>query len=551
MALVMLGGPYWRGRERALEARQRFAEAAACVWGGQPAAEPGLTFPEGDWAHYADAARQEGWPGTCLEALEAVAPAEVFWLFPDTRHAEGQLRRAVAMVRRELEAASGPRAEGAPIPARPRLAFERLAAALGVLCREADARLDLDAPAIAFQAPARSATPERVPLRAAREAELEVRPWVEGAELLAIDRRGISWVRVAGGRVDQRRLRRPRLVARAFRGGEVPWLLWRMDDARCAPDCSHRASGLAPLGDETVVTPEPIWLEAHPVTAQAVAVEGREAWIVARGEAGPELRRFTLDDAGSGEEAAEAEDAEAEDAEAGRAETEREEPAAAPLAPVERWALPGAEDPQVRPGRVDWWHEGRHWSWEGGEVRSGAPGEAGWARLDAGWLAWSEGERVLLERGDTRFEAPSRTLEDVLLRGGEELVGIVGRDAEGIAWALRCAAGEGCGAWARLGPADALDATAHGDRLLVAWSESEEAPQIRVRALGPEGWGEPQAPAACFSEGPLSRTPVGFCGRPSIGSRRGRVVLVAREGSDALVLESRDGRRFEPLHGLR
>ncbi|HJL27848.1 MAG TPA: hypothetical protein RMI62_02065, partial [Polyangiaceae bacterium LLY-WYZ-15_(1-7)] len=99
--------------------------------------------------------------------------------------------------------------------------------------------------------------------------------------------------------------------------------------------------------------------------------------------------------------------------------------------------------------------------------------------------------------------------------------------------------------------ADALDATAHGDRLLVAWSESEEAPQIRVRALGPEGWGEPQAPAACFSEGPLSRTPVGFCGRPSIGSRRGRVVLVAREGSDALVLESRDGRRFEPLHGLR
>jgi len=53
LALAFLGWPMWRGRRRAREAREAFAEATACLVGGRAAADPGVVLPERVWSDYA------------------------------------------------------------------------------------------------------------------------------------------------------------------------------------------------------------------------------------------------------------------------------------------------------------------------------------------------------------------------------------------------------------------------------------------------------------------------------------------------------------------
>ena len=47
MAAACLGWPYFRGRQRAAGAVDRFGQFAACLYGAEPAAAPGLALPPG------------------------------------------------------------------------------------------------------------------------------------------------------------------------------------------------------------------------------------------------------------------------------------------------------------------------------------------------------------------------------------------------------------------------------------------------------------------------------------------------------------------------
>ena len=383
LVVVLVGGPWLRGRHRAMEAREAFGELAACLFFAEPDPQRGLTLPAGDMAVYADASRVRGWPEVCVHDMR-FDREPAFWLFPEVRVAEADVVRASRVVVEELEAAT----DGATVPSRPRLALLRLSAAIAVYAQAADAYVGLDAPAIILPE-ARSVMPERVPVQAAEDSSLEVYAHADGIEMVAMDSRGLSWVRVRGGRHDGRRLRRPMTLRGTARERNASHLLWWTDPERCAPDCSRRAMGWARLNDDVTITPEPRWFAAHPVADDAHAIESGTLSVVALASPEPELRRFDL---------------------ATPAEEVEEGEAAPPTPPTERVALPGAHHPHVSSDAVWWTHEGSLWEHRNGETRSRGPG-AGWVRRVGDWVWVESGE--LLHDGEP--VATMQTSDDVKL----------------------------------------------------------------------------------------------------------------------------------------
>ena len=543
VALVLVGGPYWRGRERALEARRDFAALCACLWDAEIAASPGLTLPPQDLPAYVDAATDPEWPSRCVARAEALAPEAAFWLFPDTRAAEDDLRRAGAMVARELRDASSAVDPGASVPMRPRLAVLRLAAAIGVLAREADASLDLDAPAILLP-DAHTASPERVPLRAMSDAIVEMRPWAEGVELLALDARGVSWTRVGGGQVDHRRLRRPALVSGVTRDRHArPWLVWSTPEARClATGCARQALGIAPLDDATVVTPRPRWLAAHPWRGpRSVAIDDDAVWVLAlTDEAGAELRRFALPTLSSNEGSNEGPNE-------GPNEGSNEGPNEEPPRRAELAVALGADGAAVvdagrvtfpRAGELVEWREGAERSFGVGTIeRQGAIRVVrdGTTRV----LVHDDGRRVQL--ADTP-EGTLRAVADALVLGAVVL------DRDRRVHAIRCA--PACVGWREIGRGvRAFEAAALRGAIVIATVQRARGAQV-VRRLDDE-LSSPVRPGACFREGELVAEPTGMCGPPLMVAGEDRVIVGARDGEDVLVVQSEDGRTFVPLRGLR
>ena len=543
VALVLVGGPYWRGRERALEARRDFAALCACLWNAEIAPSPGLTLPPEDLPAYVDAASDPEWPSRCLERAEALAPEAAFWLFPDTRAAEDDLRRAGAMVARELRDATSAVDPSASVPMRPRLAVLRLAAAIGVLAREADASLELDAPAILLPE-ARTVLPERVPLRAMSDAIVEMRPWAEGVELLALDSRGVSWTRVGGGQVDHRRLRRPALVSGVTRDRHArPWLVWSTPEARClATGCARQALGVAPLVDATVVTPRPRWLAAHPWRGpRSVAIGDDAIWVLAlTDESSAELRRFAFPSADAGEtsagepnvDEANPDASSAEDAAPQRAEL------AVPL---------GADGAAVvDPGRVTFPRTGELVEWHEGAERSFG---AGTIERQGAIRVLRDGTTRVLVHDDGRRARLDDTPEGTLRAVADPLVlGAVVLDRQRRVHAIRCA--PACDGWREIGRGvRAFEAAALHGAILIAIVQRARGAQVGRRLddeLGP-----PVRPGACFREGELVAEPTGMCGPPLMVAGDDRVIVGARDGEDVLAVESQDGRTFVPLRGLR
>lgn len=513
VAAGLLGGPYLRGRHRALEARAHFAEFAACLTGGEALASPGLGFPEGSAEGTADRFRQDpAWPGDCRDALRAVAPDESFWLLPDTRHAEGETRRAVRMVAGELDRVAGASRQG-KVPERPWLATQRLVAALTLWAREADVSLDLEAPAIAMNVPL-TLVPTRVPLEAARDAEVALRVRGDGIEAVALDARGISWVRVGGGVADVHRMRRPALVRGIVLRGLVPRLLWATDETRCGDDrCVRRATGVSTLDPERRELPDPVWLAAHPAgeLEDAVRFDGEQAWILARTLEGTVLRRFDLLEPAPASEDSETEPAVGED--------------------ISDLALDGASFAGASVVGLS----------NGAVVRDGEvlSGEANLLWVAGGDSLFAGGEARTVWLAENVVEVPVPPLVERHVRTSSEgVAALVGRDAEGVVWAARCL--ELCEAHA-IGPADAFAAGFAGETLVVA--SSEDGGQIHL-ALVADGLSRVAAPAACWSEAG------GLCGKPFVAAARDRLVLGARDRTDMLMVETRDGRDWRRLRGL-
>lgn len=566
---ILVGGPYFRGRHRALAGREAFGELAACLWGGSLADDPGLSLPPGEELAYVDAFREapEEWPMHCADELNAVPPDDIFWLFPDTRHAEGEVRRAAAMVRDEFSAAEGADRAGR-VPSRPRLAVQRLQAALTLWSEEADVYVGLEDPLIAIPERAETVRPERVPLRAAEDATIWMEPRGDGLEIRAIDDRGISWVRVGGGRVDMRRLRKPSLVEAFGASERWPLLVWRTPDERCAPDCARQASGVAFLTDDTDITPAPIWLAAHPAgpAATHVRADGEgNVWVVADGVeegASRELRAFpgALGEREEDEEAAE----DAPDGDSGD-----EEPR--PLAPETVTALPGYGPPVLLPEGVVHQAAGApllRGRWlavrESGRTRvyrvTESESEVGTPESQSETeVGTPESEREVGTResvGETEVGTPE-SVGDPLEPWGvidEAPVGLAlaGTDTQvalllprtGATAVFRCVE-RACAELGTIAGAEDPQVAVVVGAVVVAY-DLEDDPQIRVaRWDGSGSHSDAPAPAACTSdEG-------GFCGPAVIGARGGRLALGARDGSDLWVIESSDGATWQPLSGLR
>ncbi|MCB9614392.1 MAG: hypothetical protein H6721_16195 [Sandaracinus sp.] len=534
IALVLVGGPYWRGRTRALEARRAFADLCACLWDAEVAPNPGLTLPPNDLPAYADAATGTDWPGRCESRAQALAPEPVFWVFPDVRAAEDDLRRARAMMLRELADAPSAVEATTSIPMRPRLAILRVAAALGVLSREADASLDLDRPSITLR-DARTAAPERVPLRAMGDAQVQMRPFEEGVELFALDARGVSWTRVAGGHVDHRRLRRPALARGWTRDPNGrPWLVWSTPDVRCGEDCTRLATGVAPLGDETAVTPPPRWVAAHPFEgARSVAVGSDAVWIVARASEGAMLRRF-----------------ERSELEAVPEETSApslDEAPVSPRRPVFEVVLPAEGRVVVEAGRVTYTRpDGTVEEWREGAVR-----ELGLGTVDRDGpirVLRSDAQLRLVHDDGREAELAPPPPGRLRVVAGDAALGAVSLGDDRRLRVARCA--PTCGPWQELARrVHAFDTVGLGDAILVAYVHGARTAQVLRRV--DDSLGDPVRPGACFREGELLAEPTGMCGPPLLAASDDRLIVGARDGEDVLLVQSRDARTFTPLEGLR
>ncbi|MEM9863759.1 MAG: hypothetical protein AAF938_19325, partial [Myxococcota bacterium] len=244
---LLIAVPYVRAHRRLGHARTQAARLAVCLCGGEVRAQ-GLALPDPAHEGYAERFWSEpSWPRRCAVELDDLVPEPTFWLLPDIREAEVDARRAVELVREELQgAADADRAK--PVPDRPWRAMQRLLAALTLWSESVSDEPVLGA-LIAFPTPVGPLRPERVPMQASESAALTIRPYADGAEALALDGRGVSWVRVHGGRVDGRRLRRPQLLREGWLAREGPILLFAMRDERCGEGCARRASGVVKLDD--------------------------------------------------------------------------------------------------------------------------------------------------------------------------------------------------------------------------------------------------------------------------------------------------------------
>jgi len=491
--VLMIGGPYMRARARATHGRERFAELVACMWGGTPVERPGLVLPEGEREHYVDRFREvPEWPRGCIDELEAIVPDEATVLLPGAKSAEAEARRAVSMVRQELEAVD--RAEDV-VPSRPALAVQRLVAALSLWAEAADVTVRVHEPAVRFDEEARTVAPERIPYRAARDAEVVLRPSGDGVELVAMDARGISWVSVGGGSAMPRRLRRPGTV-QGFLHAEGLWLVWHTPAERCVDGCGRRAMGLRRLPEDVVRIADPVWYAAHPLRTDALRIEGDSAWVLAEAESGVALRRFALVD----------------------------EACEGPCAPEEEELLPpGTSLHLARGGEVLGIWEGRVQRWDGALEDLGI--EGGSLEVCGDW--WRVGRRVFFQ-GEARGEASG------MLACEGEVLGAATEDS-----VTRCAAS--CVRHpVALGAHRAVAVL--GQAVLVAHGEDER--QVVVLRVEEEV-GEAMRPAACWSEEGE------HCGRPLLGARNGRAVLGAIDDGDLMVVETSDGERWRPLRGLR
>ncbi len=569
LAALMLGVPYWRGHVQGKRALTAFSRFAGCVFGAEPKTGLGLSLPPGERAHFAGQVMRAagGWPGRCKPALQSIAPEEAIFLWPSVKQAGADVRAAVRLVGRELEQLARQRARNPEgrVPERPLLAVDRLRAALALLAKAADADEGIDGNAIAFRKPAAVAEPARLPIVAGSHAALQVWVGLDGLYALAMDGRGVSWLRVEGGKLEHRRFKRTSLVRAALRAGAQPLIVWAMSPKRCEQEehhCVHRATGVARFAQDAEALPTPSWLAGHPAgradRSLRLSVAGQVDLLArANAEGALELRRFALP-------------AEAR-------------PDAPPSAPLQRFPLPDAQAPRDAlllpgvPGAVAYIVDGEQgvqafvWDYERGQ----APVALGTLAGEGGWLVACQGEdgRYLAygsarELGVARLpaEGAPRVVQPPLpIALGDPLdaedeghdrvrllcagarATLVGASARRALLSLSCGQ-SGCERGPELARGVAsFDAAALADGTLLAYSRTRE-PQLSVLSLDAHGAprGPARVPGACWD--PKS----GMCDQPTLVADAGRLLLCARDGSDLLALESDDaGQHWKTMAGLK
>ncbi len=590
LAVVFLGVPWWRERGRVLEARANFAEFAACLYGGRTQAEPGLGLPPGDTTFFAARALEgpADWPARCRPALLAVAPDHARFLLPSAAVAEEDVRRAVGLVRRELDAFAATRTRATRLSTRPLRAVAVLRGKLAAMVVASGFHDGLDDDAIALAPAGALREPSRLPLHASADAPLHLEARADGLVAFALDARGLGIVRLAAGSVDARRVARPRGVQAAVAGvspraaglasSVVPWLVSATPESRCAEDpfrCARRSTGLSPVAVDATRAPAPTLVAAHPwgrpesgtlrVLAPTAGEQGARVRMLARTVAGGlALRTFAL-----APEAAPASVASAPPSGQGREPAEVRAPSEERVLLAEGASLRTATltldgEPLALVAGLD------ALELHGFVSDTGTPRRLALAPLredgglwtcgagEAGWVAFGgdAGLRVARITDDSSHaglvsrELPAAPFDRdrVQLACDPEGALLVAPLRSGGARILVCPQQGAC----REARLDGLPRSARvtvardGGRGVVAWAAPASAVRVVRVGAGPAPLSEARVPAACWDDD------TGLCGAPALAARNGRFVLVTREGSGLRVLESLDaGATWSALAGLR
>ena len=585
LAALCLGVPYYRGHIRAEQSLRAFSRFAGCLFDARPQPDLGLGFPPDERDHFAAQVLRAAhdWPARCRAELHAVAPDEAVFLWPSVKQAGADARAAVALVERELSTLARQRQIDATarVPSRPLLAVSKLRAALTLFARSAGADATLDADAFRFDRPAPIALPARLPLMAGPNATLDVWAGLDGLQVTAMDSRGISWLRVEGGKIDRRRVKRSSLVRAAMRAeGGAPWFVWATAPERCkqVPDrCAHRATGIGRFDPDAAELPAPRWLSGHPAQR---ADRSLQTWLrnyadllsLHGSDGSMEVRRFDV----PGYDPA----------------THSNEPREGdpPLAAIERFALPFSKPTSAVLLRAKILaytapdaDGARAFLWQYDTGKTVAPldlgrvaGEGAWVHAcdttEAIWLAFGTHDAFAITRyampqtldpeakpsmgvvqpatpialGEPLHESdPARDRLRVWCDATHATAVAVTTDDALVA--VRCDATRCETSPALAHDVASFDAKPAADgATLVAYAQRTR-PQVVVGRLasGATQLDAVQTPAACWDPDG------GMCGQPTLVVDSSRIVLCARDGTDLLAIETEDnGVHWKAMSGL-
>ncbi|GAB4217150.1 MAG: hypothetical protein OHK0013_44370 [Sandaracinaceae bacterium] len=558
LALLLLGIPYVRGRDRARASARGVAALSACLLDGEVRQELGLALPTGERERFATLFERgpEDWPGRCAPLLSAIDHEPATFLLPSPKASELDLHSAIESMGEALLDLERVRREGGPVPERPLEALGLLRGITAELLAANDLSIDPNEIGITLR-PRQDAlpTPSRVPVRTGSgffRIEADRDPAVR---IVVADGLGVAEVQVfepaigeTSARVRLLQLRRPSGARGVVVGTSDAWLAWTTSEATCDADprhCAMRATGLGRLLEGRRVMHPEYWIAAHPAgppERSIVASDARFTVVARTADGGVEARVFARGEpmpaptGGDGLEVAPT-----------RAEVSR--------------VLPGARDWVVGDGHVTALLE----TAAGREVRTVLIGEdpasdrvvastpdaellepcgpfvvaigSGHAQAIRAGTAW---QRVALA-ARAPLRGPSREQDGVRVACDEDVVAIGALDADGVLTVHRCTA-LGCEAarWPRE-RVTSFDVAVHRGAVWALASGDERAPQIRAGTL-PFDRGTPVV-GACWS----SHT--GLCGPGRFATGGDRLLLAAREGSDVLVLTLGES-GFEGLRGL-
>jgi hypothetical protein len=571
---LILGLPYFRGRRLAAAERTDFTSFSRCLIGGAPAEHPGLALPRGDRENFAAHAlfAPASWPASCRPALQRLAPEPAIFLWPSVKQASGDLRATVDLMERELQTLIERRRQPlGRVPQRPLEALKRVQAASVLLARAAgvDADVDNDALTLDPNAPG-LAKPARLPLMAGDTSTLEI--WTSPLALtaLGLDGHGLSYLRLADGKIDHARVKRTSYVRGVTRAGDTPYVVWAMPEARCLTredHCVGRPTGLAPLDWGGHELGDPTWKLSEHVGARldrALYVnETGKLELLARDtpEGTLAFTQFRLPPH---------DPSRAVDPKAAPLEPERRVLIGA--TPVDSAVLLPGEPSAVLAARAS--EEGVSASlvWASDGVPPlplmAASGTGPWTAAcqyaDQRYLAYGSSSQLRLARAlplqtliplaehalplGAAIDPENAALDKVRVICSAEGVRALYLSEQHELWQISCAA-DGCSEPRSLAQSVyAFSALLDGGSSVVAYSGGPLAPIIRVIRFDARGSLEsgPLTPGACWE--PLG----GMCGTPVLQADAAqRIVLLAHDGGDLLGLESSDGgRSFGTLSGL-
>jgi len=562
---VLLGLPFARGIQRAKDSWARYATAASCMLGGEPAAQPGLgELPAVD-AHFgrtvlaAWVRRDEGWVARCDRALAQVAPEPAIFVWPPAKEGELRVREAVRVLRAELAKLKGYHGESR-VPHDPVRALVQLRRELEGHAERAGIIDIPPQPAVTFKSASNTLTrPTRIPIYAGADAMLTVWGDDEALSVVAVDKTGVSYLGARGGEVRSVRHVRPPLLQefRLVRG--QPHLLWALAREKCqkrSGGCEGKAMGISSVAMPLIVLTMPRWLAGHPsgrLDRSVLPPQTDEvAWLVSAesSRSRSELRAFALAEPIGGIADSElpplrwtfAQSADGTSLGLFHLAGTNYELVARESAPLTKFVAhevaQGTEPKELAlteltASEVPW----ASFCGEGARVGVvvGTSGEIAVSELEGHVVhrfASQElalGREVLHEKDPLRDRVRALCLPDRIIA--------FARTLDDKLWQLTCPHGaEQCTRALLAEHVTSFTALDTGTALLAAFAGSDERAQIRVQRLDHTGksLGPSEIPSPCWD--PRG----GMCDQPQLHKLGARVLLSARDQTDLIALESPD-----------